>query len=157
MDKTDRKDRVCELECNIDDMTSEELAFAADQIMKAGARDVRITPIVMKKGRSAHLLTVMCTDDETEKERFARLLFRYTTTIGIREIISSRFILDRMTGDTDTPYGNVRYKYVTGYGTSRFKIEYDDLARIAAEKDLSIAGARDLVMPYVAEACEQEK
>ena len=49
----DIKDRVCELQCNIDDMTSEELAFAAEQLMKAGARDVQIMPIVemMKSAR----------------------------------------------------------------------------------------------------------
>ena len=92
----DRKDRVCELECNIDDMTPEELAFAAEQLMKAGARDVQIMPIVMKKGRPAHMITVMCADGEEEKERFARLLFRYTTTIGIREVISERYVLDRL-------------------------------------------------------------
>ena len=143
------KDRVCELECNIDDMTSEELAFAAEQLMRAGARDVQIMPIVMKKGRPAHLLTVMCADDEAEKDRFARLIFRYTTTIGIREIISERYILDRMACEADTPYGTVRYKCVSGYGTERFKIEFDDLSRIAAEKDMSIAEVRDLVMPYV--------
>ena len=145
----DLKDRVCELQCNIDDMTSEELAFAADQLMKAGARDVQIAPIVMKKGRPAHLLTVMCADDAAEKDRFARLIFRYTTTIGIREIISERYILDRKACVADTPYGKVRYKCVTGYGTKRFKIEFDDLAAIAAERDIGIADARTLVMPFV--------
>lgn len=147
----DRKDRVCELECNIDDMTSEELAFAAEQLMKAGARDVQIMPIVMKKGRPAHLLTVMCSDDEEEKERFARLMFRYTTTIGIREIISERYVLDRTAGTADTPYGAVRYKHVTGYGADRVKAEFDDLAKIAGDKDISIAEARALVMPYISE------
>ena len=153
----DRKDRVCELECNIDDMTSEELAFAAEQLMKAGARDVQIMPIVMKKGRPAHLLTVMCSDSEEEKERFARLLFRYTTTIGIREIISERYVLDRTAGTADTPYGAVRYKHVTGYGADRVKAEFDDLARIAGSRDISIAEARALVMPYVSEEIGRKK
>jgi uncharacterized protein (DUF111 family) len=147
----DRKDRVCELECNIDDMTSEELAFAAEQLMKAGARDVQIMPIVMKKGRPAHLLTVMCSDEEEEKERFARLMFRYTTTIGIREIISERYVLDRTAGTADTPYGPVRYKHVTGYGADRVKAEFDDLAKIAEAQDISIAEARALVMPFISE------
>lgn len=143
------KDRVCEFECNIDDMTAEELAFAAEKLMDAGAKDVMVRPIVMKKGRPAYLLTVMCSDDEEEKERFVRLVFRYTTTIGIREVISERYVLDRSSGETKTPYGVVRYKSVSGYGTERFKIEYEDLARIAEEKDISIADARALVMPYV--------
>lgn len=145
-------DRVCELECNIDDMTSEELAYAAERLMSEGARDVQIMPIVMKKGRPAHLLTVMCADDAEEKERFARLIFRYTTTIGIREIVSERYVLDRKAGEADTPYGPVRYKHVSGYGTDRVKAEYDDLARIAAERDISIAEARELVMGHVREA-----
>jgi len=149
MDRTDIRDRVCELECNIDDMTSEELAYAAEQLMKAGARDVQIRPIVMKKGRPAHLLTVMCADDTEEKERFARMMFRHTTTIGIREIISSRYILDREAGQVDTPFGAVRYKHVRGYGTDRIKAEYDDLARIAEENEIGIADARALIMPYI--------
>ena len=147
----DRKDRVCELECNIDDMTSEELAFAAEQLMKAGARDVQIMPIVMKKGRPAHLITVMCADDVEEKECFARLLFRYTTTIGIREVISERYVLDRTEGSAETPYGTVRYKHVTGYGADRVKAEYDDLAKIAEAQDISIAEARALVLPFIYE------
>lgn len=151
------KDRVCELECNIDDMTAEEIAFAAERIMAAGAKDAVITPVVMKKGRPAWLFTVMCRDDEVEKERFARLIFRYTTTIGLREVISERYILDRESLTVETPYGTVRYKYVSGYGTDRAKVEYDDLAAIAAERDISIAAARALVMPYVLKAQKEIK
>ena len=151
------RDRVCELECNIDDMTAEELAFAAERIMTAGARDVTVTPVIMKKGRPASLLTVMCGDDEQEKERFARLIFRYTSTIGIREVISERFVLDRKLGSVDTPYGPVRYKHVKGYGTDRVKAEYDDLARIAADKDISISEARELVLRYVTEDIQADQ
>jgi uncharacterized protein (DUF111 family) len=148
------KDRICELECNIDDMTAEEVAFAAERIMAAGARDVTVTPAVMKKGRPAWLFTVMCGDNEEEKERFARLVFRYTSTIGIRAVISERFILDREICTAETPYGPVRYKHVTGYGADRIKAEYDDLAGIAASRDISLAEARDLVMPYLRTSSE---
>ena len=139
------KDRICEFECNIDDMTAEELAFAAERLMEEGAKDVTLTPVQMKKGRPATLLTVMCADEEAEKERFVRLIFRYTTTIGIRELISERYILDRREDTLDTPYGPVRCKTVSGYGTERYKLEYEDLARIAREKDVSIGEARRLV------------
>lgn len=145
---SDLRDRVCEFECNIDDMTAEELAFASEKLMGEGARDVMIRPIVMKKGRPAYLLTVMCSDEEQEKDRFIRLIFRYTTTIGIREVISQRYVLDRHSGELVTPYGIVRYKSVSGYGTERFKLEYDDLARIASERSISISDARELVMPF---------
>jgi len=143
------KDRICEFECNIDDMTAEELAFAAERLMEEGAKDVTLTPVQMKKGRPATLLTVMCVDEEAEKERFVRLIFRYTTTIGIRELISERYILDRREETLDTPYGPVRRKIVSGYGTERYKLEYEDLARIAREEDMSIGEARRLVFGYM--------
>lgn len=139
------KDRICEFECNIDDMTAEELAFAAERLMEEGARDVTLSQIQMKKGRPATLMTVMCADEEAEKERFVRLIFKYTSTIGIRELISDRYILDRSEEILDTPYGRVRCKRVSGYGTERCKLEYDDLSRIAREREISIAEARELV------------
>ena len=147
----EKRDRVCELECNIDDMTAEEISYAAERIMAEGAKDVAITPVVMKKGRPAYLITVMCSPDESEKERFARLLFRYTSTIGIREVVSERYVLDRTEGSAKTPYGTIKYKHVTGYGADRVKAEYDDLAALAAEKDISIADARSLVMPFISD------
>lgn len=142
-------DRVCELECNIDDMTAEEVAFAAEMLMAAGARDVATTPIGMKKGRPGILLTVMCKDDPEERERMVGLIFRYTSTIGIREVISERYILDREEYVADTPYGEVRFKKVCGYGVLRSKPEYEDLAEIARERDISLAEARRLVMNYL--------
>ena len=126
-------------------MTAEELAFAAERLMEEGAKDVTLTPVQMKKGRPATLLTVMCSDEEAEKERFVRLIFKYTTTIGIRELISERYILERSEEVLDTAYGTVRCKKVSGYGTDRYKFEYEDLARIARECGISIAKARELV------------
>ena len=139
---TKMKDRVCEFECNIDDMTAEELAFAAERLMEEGAKDVTLTPVVMKKGRPATMLTVMIPDEEDEKERMAGLIFRYTTTIGIREIISERYILDREEKLVDTPYGKVRCKFVSGFGVKRHKFEYEDLARIAKERGTGISDIR---------------
>lgn len=140
------KDRICEFECNIDDMTAEEIAFAAERLMEEGAKDVSLSSIQMKKGRPATLMTVMCADEEAEKERFVRLIFKYTSTIGIRELVSERYILDRESDTLSTPYGDVRRKTVSGYGTERSKLEYDDLARIARERNISLAEARELVM-----------
>ena len=139
------KDRVCEFECNIDDMTGEELAFASRRLMEEGAKDVTLTPIEMKKGRPGTMLTVMTGDDVAEKERMIGLIFRYTTTIGIREVISERYILDREEKVLDTPYGRVRCKTACGYGVKRYKFEYEDLARIARERGISISEARRLL------------
>jgi uncharacterized protein (DUF111 family) len=151
------RDRVCEFECNIDDMTAEEIAYAAERLMAAGAKDVSVTPIVMKKGRPGTLLTVMCADEEAARDRMIRMIFRYTSTIGIREVISERYILDREEHTIDTPYGTVRSKTVSGYGTSRSKLEYEDLARIAAERDISIAEARALVEDFARGGGREEK
>ena len=143
------KDRICEFECNIDDMTGEELAYAAEILMREGARDVTLRPVGMKKGRPATLLTVMVADDDDEKEKMLTLLFKYTTTLGVREIISERYILEREEKTIETPYGKVRCKIAKGYGARKAKIEYDDLAKIADARQISIAAARELVQPYV--------
>ena len=143
------KDRICEFECNIDDMTGEELAYAAEVLMREGARDVTIKQIGMKKGRPAALLTVMCEDDEEEKMRILQLIFKYTTTIGIREVVSERYILEREEKLIETPYGKVRCKIAKGYGVRKAKIEYEDLAKIADSRKISISAARELVRPYV--------
>lgn len=143
------RDRICEFECNIDDMTGEELAFAAARLMEEGARDVTLRQIQMKKGRPAALMTVMVPDEKAEKERMLHLIFKYTSTIGIRELISERYVLEREEKSADTPYGTVRYKAVSGYGVSRSKPEYEDLARIAVERGISIAEARELVKDYI--------
>ena len=143
------KDRVCEFECNIDDMTAEELAFAAERLMEEGAKDVTLTPVEMKKGRPGTMLTVMVSDEPAEKERMIGLIFRYTTTIGIREVISERYILDRKEETLDTPYGPVRCKTACGYGVTRRKFEYEDLARIARERGVSISEARLMISNYL--------
>lgn len=143
------KDRVCEFECNIDDMTGEELAHAAEILIREGAKDVSLSPIGMKKGRPGTLLTVMCADDEAERQRILGLIFRYTTTIGVREVVSERYILKREEKTVETPYGRVRCKVSSGYGVRKAKIEYEDLARIAENRKISISAARELVQPYV--------
>lgn len=143
------KDRICELECNIDDMTGEELAYAAEVLMREGARDVSMKPLGMKKGRPATLLTVLVSDDEEEKSRMLGLIFKYTSTIGIRELISERYILEREEKIVDTPYGRVRCKIASGYGVRKAKMEYDDLVKIADIRKISISAAKELVQPYV--------
>lgn len=139
------KDRICEFECNVDDMTAEEIAFAIERLMDSGAKDVTATPVTMKKGRPGMILTVMCADEETVKTEMIRSIFRYTTTIGIREVISERYILDRKEDVIKTQYGDVRRKIVSGYGVERSKLEYEDLAAIARDNDMSISDVRRMI------------
>ncbi len=81
---------------------------------------------------------------EDDREAIVRELFSNTTTIGIREHKLLRYTLERHTETIDTPYGPVRCKISEGYGTERRKYEYEDLARIAEERKISLAEAEAL-------------
>ena len=126
---------IFELSCNVDDMTAEDIAFACEKILEEGAREVYTIPIGMKKSRPGTLIRVMCT--ASEREKMAGLIFKYTTTIGIREIETNRYVLERRIETVDTKFGPVRRKVSTGYGVTRMKYEYDDIARIARENNLT--------------------
>ncbi len=129
-------DVVTELCCNLDDMTAEAIGFAEEQLLAAGALDVYTVPAQMKKSRPGILLTVICR--EKDKEQILSLLFRHTTTLGVRENISRRYVLSRRIETVETEFGPVRKKSSRGYDVSREKWEYEDLARIARETGLSL-------------------
>lgn len=135
-------DTVTELAANIDDMSAEELGFASEELMKAGALDAWIESAVMKKNRPGSILRVLCR--EADKPDMVNRIFALTSTIGIRENVMKRYTLNRETVTAGTAYGAVRYKKVSGYGVERRKYEYEDLARIAREHGISIAAAREL-------------
>jgi len=139
----DKQDRVVELSCNVDDMTAEEIGFAADMLFEAGALDVFTVPAGMKKSRPGTLICVLCR--EQDKETVIRAAFKYTTTIGIREVFCNRYVLERNITTLQTPYGEVRRKDSNGYGVNRYKYEYDDLSRIARNQRISISDAIRLI------------
>ncbi len=124
---------VVELSCNLDDMTGEEMGYAVEALRETGALEVYTTPVFMKKNRPGTLLTVLCKSDDREK--MVRKIFRCTTTLGVREAVFRRYTLDRHMEQVETSYGAVRCKVSTGCGVTRRKLEYEDLARIAREKD----------------------
>jgi uncharacterized protein (TIGR00299 family) protein len=136
----DLSDRVLELQCNLDDMTPEDIGFATERILEAGALDVYTTPIQMKKNRPGTLLS--CLILPQDRQRFLELLFRHTTTLGVRETEHRRAILDRKTTEKNTPYGVVTVKVASGWGVRREKMEYEDLQRIAREQDISLEELR---------------
>ncbi|MEI3169584.1 MAG: nickel pincer cofactor biosynthesis protein LarC [Lachnospiraceae bacterium] len=136
----DAGDSVLQLECNVDDMTAEELGFAMEMILEAGALEVYTVAAGMKKSRPGTILCVLCHEDA--KETLVRVIFRNTTTIGVREHRCSRYTLKRSFETVQTPYGNVQKKLSSGYGVTREKYEYEDLARIAREQGLSLAEVR---------------
>lgn len=129
-------DTVWELSCNLDDMTPEDIAFAMERLLDAGALDVWTTPIGMKKNRPGIQLSVLSREDR--KEELAQCLFRHTTTLGIRQTEHRRYLLRREFAQAETPWGSVRVKTAEG----RFKPEYEDLRRIALEQNIPIAQVR---------------
>ena len=136
-------DEVLELRCNLDDMTGEAVGFAAERLLEAGALDVWTEAIGMKKGRPGTTLCVLCKHED--RDSMISLLFRHTTTLGVREAVLRRSVLTRRTETVETAFGPVRRKLAAGYGVERVKYEYEDLARIAKEQGISLDAVREAV------------
>ena len=113
--------RVAELRANIDDMTGEDLAFACDRLRAAGALDVSLAPLTMKKGRPGHLLIVLAPLDLADA--LAAAILRETSTFGVRRIDCARYELAR-----EIVPGDVRVKVGRGYGVEKSKPEFADRA-----------------------------
>ena len=133
----EKSEGIWELNCNVDDMTGEQIGFALDTLMERGALDVFTIPVGMKKSRPGILLTVLC--KVADKEKMVSLIFKHTTTLGIREKFCTRYTLQRKVENVDTPYGVIRKKVSAGYGIQRSKYEYEDVACAAKANNLSIA------------------
>lgn len=128
-------DTVISLSCNMDDVTGEEISFAMERLYDAGAKEVFTIPAGMKKSRPGILLEVLCAP--SDRERMIREIFKYTTTIGIRETEYKRYVLDRTEEEADTELGRIRVKRSGGYGVTREKYEYDDVSKLALEKGVT--------------------
>lgn len=123
---------IVKLECNIDDMTGEDLAFALSRIMAAGAVDVSTSAIMMKKGRPGLLLTALCHADVADAVAIS--ILRETTTFGVRRMDCLRYELDRTIIESE----GQRTKLGRGYGIEKSKVEFEDRARIANDNGLPI-------------------
>ncbi len=132
---TTANDKIVKLETNIDDCTGESFGFVMDELFSAGARDVNFIPCFMKKNRPAYLLNVVCT--ESDREKLEEIIFKHTTTIGIRRSYWERTCLNRKELTLDSPYGKFRAKLVEGSGIKRALPEYDDVAEIARREKKS--------------------
>ena len=160
---------ICELSCNVDDMTGEDIAFAIETFLQNGALDAFTVPCTMKKGRPGVLVTVLCKDPD--QKQMTRLILQHTTTLGVRSTIKKRWILSRTESETVIPddvlanvtapdmpaeskaqelktTGNdctIRSKTSTGFGITRNKYEHDDLEKIARTYGLTLAQVRALL------------
>lgn len=140
---------VIELRCNIDDMSGEELGFCVERLLDAGALDVWTQAIGMKKNRPAVMLCCLC--HEAERQALLRCIFENTSTLGVREEVMNRHALVRRTETIETPLGALRIKHAEGFGVSRHKIEYDDLAAIARREGISLRAAREKAEKLIGE------
>ncbi|HEX7035268.1 MAG TPA: nickel pincer cofactor biosynthesis protein LarC [Pseudomonadales bacterium] len=130
-------DRLVLLETNIDDMNPEWLPPVLDRLLAAGARDAWLTPILMKKGRPAHTLTVLADPEAADELR--RLVYLHTTSLGIRESPVERRRLERRITTVETRWGPVRVKVAElPDGGERGAPEHDDCRRIAEQHDVPV-------------------
>ena len=138
----DENENIAELICSMDDITGEDLGYAMERILDAGALETYFTHIQMKKSRPGVLLTVMCPEDI--KDDILKVIFANTTTIGIREYHPARHKLRRSYMTVDGDLGSVDIKISEGYGVRRQKPEYEDIAAIAREKCIPLDEVRRL-------------
>lgn len=128
-DKQATVDHVVKLETNIDDCTGENLGYVMNKLLVKGAKDAYYIPIYMKKNRPAYLLSVICEEDKaTELEN---IIFKETTTIGIRRSKWERTILERSSMKVKTEYGEADVKVCTlPDGEERYYPEYESVKKL---------------------------
>ena len=133
-------DAVTELKANIDDMTGEDMGFALERLLEAGALDVSYTPVVMKKNRPGVILTCLCRP--ADADRLAAEVLRHTSTFGVRRTDCRRYALAVSAGAAETPYGPILRKTGTGYGLVKSKLEYESAAEAATARGVPLAEIR---------------
>ena len=129
-------DHVLQLEANIDDQTGEELAFAMERILEAGALDCWFTPITMKKSRPAVTLAALCRPEGREK--VAAAILTHTSTIGLRISEMERITCKRESVTVQTPWGEAAAKRATWGNLTRVTAEYESARQIALAQGLPL-------------------
>jgi len=124
---------VSVIEANIDDLNPQVLAYATERLLAAGALDVTLQPILMKKGRAGHLLRVIAKPEH--REAIAQLVFAETSSLGLRIYTAERRVQARSFTEVATPYGQVRIK-VTGEGS--YAPEYEDCRKLAETSGVAL-------------------
>lgn len=125
------------LECNIDDMNNEIVGNLMERILEAGANDVSFQNIQMKKNRPAILLSVLCAKEK--EEYFKELLFRETSTFGIKAYRIEKSILKREVEEVETSLGNVRIKKgIYNNEVIKSKVEFEDMLKISKDTGIPL-------------------
>ena len=138
------------LECNLDDLTPELVGALLNQLLDAGALDVFLTPVQMKKQRPGILLTVLCRPEQ--RPAMLDLIFRESTTFGIREYPVGRTVLERRHEFVETPFGRVRVKIGRWQGADiTVSPEYEDCLRAAGIAGVSVRAVYEAALRRNAE------
>ena len=130
-ERLEEGDRVCELSCNLDDITGEALGYAQERLWEAGALDVYTTAIGMKKGRPGVMLTCLARPEQAQS--LAELMLQHTTTLGVRRRELTRYTLERTVETVQTEFGPIDLKCARRSGQMQAKPEYEDVARAARQ------------------------
>jgi uncharacterized protein (DUF111 family) len=133
-------DQVWVLETNLDDLSGEVIGHTAGLLMEAGALDVYTVPIQMKKNRPGVLLSVIC--EPAAIARLENILFRETTTLGIRRWAVSRHKLERRAHTVETTWGPLEGKLAWFEGVASFSPEYEACRRVATAQNVPL---RDVI------------
>jgi len=141
---SEHQDYICEISCNLDDMSPEAIGAAFDLLLGNGALDVYVTPVFMKKNRPAVILSCLCPEDA--HERIAKLMIAHTSTLGVRTTMHYRTIMDRTTESVQTEYGLIRIKCAQGFGITKRKPEYEDVLEAAKINNVSFQTVYEAAM-----------
>jgi hypothetical protein len=130
------EEEIAVMETNIDDMNPQVYEYVMERVFEAGALDVWLTPVIMKKSRPAVVLSVICRKKDTDALK--DIIFRETTTLGIRQYAAGRTTLERSLETEKTAFGPVRFKSAKRGGKAVKTPEYEDCKRIARETGIPL-------------------
>ena len=132
----DEKDDIVVMETNIDDCGGELLGYTQELLFKNGALDVFFTPIFMKKNRPGYRMSITCKQED--KLKLQNIIFRETTTIGIRYRKEHRAVLKREIIEIETKYGKIKAKKVINNGEEYIYPEYEEIKKIAEKNNIPL-------------------
>ncbi|MDV7757679.1 nickel pincer cofactor biosynthesis protein LarC [Liquorilactobacillus mali] len=141
------QDQIMLIETNLDDVTGEELSDATQILLEKGAKDVWTEPIIMKKGRPAYKLCLLAAP--TKSEELVKILFEKTPSIGVRQQLMNRKIMQRSVKSVKTRFGDIHVKYLSYDGFSKISLEHDELVDLARKNKVAVRELRNRIMEFV--------
>lgn len=148
-------DKLIILSCNIDDFNPQNYEYITEKLFTAGALDVWLTPIYMKKSRSANTLSVLL--HQKNRENCLDIIFSETTTLGIREEQITRYSLDREFKSVETPYGKINCKIAKkGDKILNISAEYEECRQAAQKHNVPLKKVQQTALFLINEELHHE-